>query len=358
MQARVRYPLIALAMLALLAAGWAGLVRIGWRWPALQPGLLLAHGPLMISGFLGTLISLERAVALAATLPRGRWTMAVPALAALGTLGLLAGIGGWIPPALITLSSAGLTLMFAAILRRHPALFTVTMGLGALAWLVGNVLWLFGMPLYQLVHWWVGFLVLTIAGERLELSRVTRLSPMSYRAFGAAAALFLGGITLTLLAADAGVRVAGIGKIALALWLLNFDIARRTIRQSGLTQYIAACLLLGYLWLIVGGMVATWSGAVMAGFRYDASLHTVLLGFVFSMIFGHAPIILPSITSLTLAFHRRFYLHLALLHLSLLLRIAGDLAVSLEARQWGGLLNVVALLLFLFNTAAAVERKK
>jgi len=43
---------MALAMAALLAGLWAGLVRIGWAWPALRPTLPISHGPLMISGFL------------------------------------------------------------------------------------------------------------------------------------------------------------------------------------------------------------------------------------------------------------------------------------------------------------------
>lgn len=57
-------PLLALAIVALLAALWAGLLRLGWAWPVLRPALPAAHGPLMVSGFLGTLISLERAIAL------------------------------------------------------------------------------------------------------------------------------------------------------------------------------------------------------------------------------------------------------------------------------------------------------
>nr|BFE78121.1 hypothetical protein GCM10020093_007220 [Planobispora longispora] len=44
------------------------------------------HGPLMALGFLGTLISLERAVAL-----RSRWGYAAPALSALGAVALAAG---------------------------------------------------------------------------------------------------------------------------------------------------------------------------------------------------------------------------------------------------------------------------
>src|SRR3972149_6584847 len=56
---------------------------------ALLPPLPLAHGPLMVSGFLGTLIALERAVAL-----RARWTYIGPLLTSLGGLFLALGVGG------------------------------------------------------------------------------------------------------------------------------------------------------------------------------------------------------------------------------------------------------------------------
>ena len=62
---RLRYPLLLIALLTLLAAAWAGLLRIGWVLPTTD-GLAAGHGPLMVSGFLGTLIGLEHAVALAA----------------------------------------------------------------------------------------------------------------------------------------------------------------------------------------------------------------------------------------------------------------------------------------------------
>lgn len=53
----------------MLAGMWAGLVRLGWALPTVHLALPLAHGPLMVSGFLGTLISLERAMAL------GSWAL-------------------------------------------------------------------------------------------------------------------------------------------------------------------------------------------------------------------------------------------------------------------------------------------
>jgi hypothetical protein len=68
------------------------------------------------------------------------------------------------------------------------------------------------------------------------------------------------------------------------------------------------------------------------------------------MIFGHAPIIFPAVLGMPINFHPVFYVQLVLLHLSLLLRIAADLGGWVAGRMWGGLLNEVALLLFLGTT--------
>jgi hypothetical protein len=73
------------------------------------------------------------------------------------------------------------------------------------------------------------------------------------------------------------------------------------------------------------------------------------------MIFGHAPIIFPSITGVALPFQKAFYLHLVLLHLSLLLRVVGDLLLWMPDRKWGGLLGVLAILLFLANNVRAMR---
>jgi hypothetical protein len=54
-------------------------------------------------------------------------------------------------------------------------------------------------------------------------------------------------------------------------------------------------------------------------------------------------------------FRPTFYAHLVLLHLSLMLRVAGDLAAWWPARRWGGLLNGLVLVLFLANTAYAAR---
>jgi hypothetical protein len=89
---------------------------------------------------------------------------------------------------------------------------------------------------------------------------------------------------------------------------------------------------------------------------YDAALHALLLGFVFSMVFGHAPIIFPAVLRVAVPYAPAFYAPLALLHASLALRLAGDATGSFEAARWGALASAVALLGFIANTAAAVVR--
>ncbi len=341
--------------MALLAAMWAGLVRLGWPLPALRPTLPIAHGPLMISGFLGALISLERAVALNA-LFKSRWPYLAPLLSGLGGLFLWAGVFGAAGPLLITLGSVGLLILFGLIVRHQPALFTAVMTLGAVSWLVGNGLWLAGQPVPQVVWWWAGFLIFTIAGERLELSRITRFTKAQEGLFTAVSLLLLLGLILTNFSYDLGVRVSGLGMLGTALWLLRYDIARRTKNKTGLPRFIGICMLSGYAWLAVGGVLAVILGGASSGLYYDAVLHALFLGFTFAMIFGHAPIIFPSVLNLPLGYHPRFYVHLVLLHASLLLRLTGDLTHWLPGRSWGGLLNVIVLLLFLGNTVSAIAR--
>lgn len=351
----VRVPLMALAMLSLVAALNAGLIRLGWGMPSVIEDMGALHGPLMVCGFLGTMIGLERAVALGKP-----WGYMSPLSSALGVLVLFSGLAVQPGALLFTLGSVVMLAIFVVIVRHQPALFTWTMMLGAAGWLVGNLLWLAGVPFAQITVWWTTFLVLTIVGERLELSRLMRPSRTSQRIFLGAVALFLAGALASTVewflggGFMLGKRAMGLGMVALAVWLLHEDIARRTVRQTGLTRYIAWCLLLGYVWLAIGGALWMVYAGVSAGAYYDAMLHAVYVGFVMSMIFGHMSIILPAVLGRAVAYTRWMYAPLILLQLSLALRLAGDLVFGLTVRQWGGMLNAIAILLFIIMTVRAI----
>jgi hypothetical protein len=348
----IRFPLMALAGLALLAALGAGLVRLGWALYPLNQSLAINHGPLMVIGFLGTLIGIERAVALTR-----RWPYGAPLFSGLAALAALLGL----PPGLAGISamlgSLFLVFIFIFIYRLQPALAAATMVASAALWFTGNLLWTVGYPLHEVVPWWVAFLVLTIAGERLELSRLLRLSEWDQAKFVLACGLLLAGLLISLFNAAVGVWINGVGLVTLALWLLRYDIAWRTVRYPGPARFMAICLLLGYVWLgLAGTLWMSFTEFFTAGLRYDAMLHSIFVGFVFSMIFAHAPIILPSVTGFAMPFQQLFYGHLVLLHLSLLLRVGGDLAESQRLQKWGGLINALAILLFLANNVRAVKR--
>lgn len=337
----------------LLGGLGSGLARLGWQMDALSSNWMMLHGPLMICGFLGTLICLERAVALAA---RSRWSMVVPVINAIGAFALLLLPDPLPAKVLLSIGSVGLLGIFGFLIWMHPARYMLVMTVGAVCWVIGNLLWLIGWPIYQVVHLWTAFLILTIVGERLELSRVRRLPPIIENSLMLAIAIYLEGVVLTIFNLGAGIRLLGLGAFIMAIWLLRYDITRYTIRREGLARYIAACLMIGYVWLGVGGTLAMWKGTVYAGPDYAALLHIFLLGFVFSMIFGHAPIILPAVTGVRLDYRPIFYGHLFLLHVTLLYRTYGYLALDVTAQQWGGLLNVMAVLLFLAMTALGVFR--
>jgi hypothetical protein len=242
----------------------------------------------------------------------------------------------------------------AWVVRKQPALFTVTLATGAAAWVGGSLLWLAGQPLQTVVPWWLAFLVLTIAGERLELSRFVPRPPAAQRQFGGVLLFLLLGLAGS--AWPVGQLLFGAALLALALWLLQHDLARRTVRTKGLTRYIAVCLLAGYVWLAVAGAIVLRAGGLQPGGpAWDAALHAVALGFVFSMVFGHAPIVLPSVMRVALPYHPAFYAPLAALHLSLLLRLAGDAAGHFAWLRGAGLLSALALAAFVAGTLAAVR---
>ena len=348
---RHRFVLIALAGISLLTGIWTGLARMGWLLPLPNEQFVIVHGPLMVIGFLGTLIGLERAVAL-----RRGWPYAIPVLTALSAASVLGGFAVALSALLAAAASFLMIAVFVALYRQYPSEHFIIMAVSAMLWLGGNLLWATEPPRFSVVPWWVGFLVLMIAGERLELSRIRR-PPLAVRiVFHASVGLMLTGLVSSIRYFQLGIGISGAGLFAIALWLLRYDLAWHSLRQSGLPRYMAACLIAGYFWLAAGGIF--WLGGAeyfSAGPRYDAMLHVIFLGFVFSMIFAHAPIILPTITGVALPFRNLFYLHAGLLHLSVLLRVAGDLSLSLSLQRWGGLLNALAIIWFLVNNVVAVR---
>jgi len=350
---RTRLPLFIAALVCLLAGLWGGLLLLGLPVPTLLATTAEEHGVLMALGFLGTVISLERAVAL------GRpWAFAAPALAGAGGVAVLVSLPPIVGRLLLCAASIVLVVVYVVVHRIQPALHLRVMAAGAVCWYVATLLWLMGWSLPRLVPWIAGFLILTIIGERLELARVAFLTRTSVHQFLAGAVIFGVGLILTTTATtgSSGVRLAGAGMIALAVWGFVHDVARRTVKIPGVTRFMAVCLLAGYVWLFIGGAIWLLAGNLGASVAiYDAALHSVFLGFVMSMIFGHAPVIVPAVLRVRLPFRSWFYVHVGLLHASLLARvIEGDGFGSVLWWRVGGVGTELAVLGFLAASVIAV----
>ncbi len=346
-----RVPLLVLGLASLVTGVLAGLSRVGVVVPdfgAMQAG---AHAALMICAFFGTVISLERAVALG-----GLWPYLGPALAGGGGVLLLLGGPLVVAQSLFVLASAVLLGGSLVVTRKQMALFTVMLAIGAACWLAGNLVWIGTGNLQAAVPFWLAFLVLTIAGERLELTRFLPARPAAAPSFVAITSVILAGALIVTFAETLGLTIFAAGLLALAAWLLVFDIARHTAGQHGLTRFIGICLLSGYVWLGAGALAGLGGGFSPASPLHDTAMHAIALGFVFAMVFGHAAIIFPAVLKVKIPYHPFFYVPLALLHLSLALRVFGGLADQLALRQWGALANAATLVVFIATMLASVIR--
>jgi len=341
--------LLMLAIISLIAGMFGGLHRMGMILPQTLNHLAIDHGQLMVGGFLGTLITLERAVAI-----ERKWGYAAPVLAGLASIFLWSGVSIYYGMLLLILSSLVLIGMYIYILSVQPSLHSVVMLVGGILWTTGNILWIQMIPFAFIANFWAGFLVLTIVGERIELSRMILQEKNPRILILIITAVYAIGLFLTLIDLFTGVYIFAISLIAMAFWLLKYDMARITIKTSGLPQYIAVCLISGYFWLAASGIFSILYLYIPIHLMYDAMLHSIFLGFVFSMIFAHAPVIFTSIIGIEIGYKPSFYSHYLLLHISLIIRILGDLLERSDIRLLGGILNVIAILLFLFNTIYAI----
>ena len=334
---------------ALVADILGGLLRVGVALPGTREAAwlgngALSHAALMMCGFLGTVIGIERAVA-----ARRAYAWLAPLCSGVAGLALLRGQAPLAGALLVAAATVFIAVNVQLLLRQragHTGLLLASAG----AWCVGNVLFALQASSVAVLPWWFAFLVMTIAAERLEMTRLMRRRPGAAPALVIILAALCVGAALSAAHALAGGLLFGAALLFLAAWLFAFDIARRTVRADGLSRYMAVCLLGGYAWLAVGGIA--WMATAAGLPARDAALHALGLGFIVSMMMGHAPVILPAIARIKLLFGGFFYVPLVLLHASLLLRLGAGFA-DFGWRAQGALANALAIALFAATAAGA-----
>lgn len=325
-------------LLAILCGIWGGWIRLGWTFPFTGPAG--KHGALMVGSFLGTLICLERAAIL-----KKQWAWYVPLISGSSIFFILFRMD-FAAYSLLTLGSLGLPVMIASLAQKYDEFYLKVMLGGALCWLTGNIILLVYNSYPLAVPWWMAFLLLTITSERLEISRFLPSSWQKKVLLTMALILFIVGLVVPFHLW--GRYISGAGMILTGLWLLKYDMATKSVKKPGLSRFSGSLLLSGYGWLAICGltmMLGNWYG-----FMYDAALHAFFIGFVFSMIFAHAPIILPGVAGFSFKpFSPYLYVWAILLQTSLLTRFLGGLFELDDWRMWGGILNGIAILCFFLH---------
>lgn len=346
-----RLPFLLPAGLAVLAGTDAALMLLGLPAPVSAERLPDVHGMLLVLGFVGTLIALERAVALG-----HRAGYLAPGLLGAGAVALVSPAPVTLGRILLVAGTVALVGVYVPLWRRQRDDAVLVQVLGAVLAVGASTLWLGGVDVPVLLPWLVGFITLTIAGERLELARIAMGAGAGGVLVLLAAALVVA-VTGSVLWPEVATPALGLALLVLVGWLVAHDVARRTVRSDGLPRFMALGLLAGYFWLGVAGAVWLVRGAVVDGPAYDAVVHAAFLGFTISMVMAHAPVILPAVLRRPLSYHPVLLGPLALLHLSLALRLwVGDALGHPLAWRTGGVLNIVALLGFLATAGWAVAR--
>jgi hypothetical protein len=341
-------PVLATGIAALVFGGAAGLTRMGADLPLVSTRLVEQHGALLVLGFLGTLIVLERAVALGR-----RWAFASPILCAVGAVALMVGLPLTLAAALVSAGMMVLVLIFVAVMRIQRSLPTAVLTASSVFAVSGALLWTAGVSIRTVVPWLVGFLVFAIVGERLDLARFAtgnaRVAPF-------VGSLLIAGVGIAV--SPLGTAVAGwligTGLLVLVVWLARHDVARRTVHGRGVARFSALGLLFGYVSLTLAALAILYDGDVDTGRFADIAIHGVFVGFAMSMVMAHAPIIGPSVLRIPLRFSPLAYLPLFVLQFSLALRYAGDVASDHALVLAGGIGNAVALLGFVLGMMATV----
>ncbi|WP_318656398.1 hypothetical protein [Scrofimicrobium canadense] len=358
----IRLVLLFGAMLALLCGLDAALVRLGLNAPYYSVELGSIHGLLMVYGFLGTAISLERAVALQSD-RRGVtwWAYLGPAASALAVITVLVQsttgtlLGGRLIPALLWgAAMAFLLAMYRVIWHKQSAHAVLIQVLGAFAGLGGILLWGRGYEIAQIVPWWTMFLVLTIIGERVELARISFLRQGTEKRVVAEASILTVLLPITLMVPQWGYPLFGITLVATILDVCWHDVARNTIRGVGLTRFMAACMLSGYGWALLSGGIWLVCGPVFSGYGYDTVVHALTVGFALSMVMAHAPVIVPAIARRTVPYHQAMWAVWALLQAGLIVRTISGAREANDGWQLGGALDVVAVLAFVLMTVSLI----
>ncbi|MFD2200781.1 hypothetical protein [Shivajiella indica] len=327
------FPLVIASLILGIAGGW---IRLGYLEYNVT-GSAANHGLLMVGGFLGTLISLERAM----VMKHKAWLL-VPMLSGMSIPVLLFLGKPVLGNGLLFSASVGLIAIMYLQSVRHQEIYQFIMSVGAISWMLGNFMILYTDFIASAVPWWVGFILFTIVGERLELSKFLPTPKIAKNALIWLLALFFLGMWTPF--HGIGNWLMGTSVIFISFWLLHYDMAKIASKKENQFKYIGIGLRVGYVWLTLHGIILCFMEN--HPLYYDLFVHTFFLGFTFSMIWAHAPIILPMVLNIKHnPYHPILWIGWAVFQISLLGRVLSSIVFNPDLRLWFGVINGWTILL-------------
>lgn len=340
-----RLPFVILAMLSLITGLLAGLQRIGWNLPI--NNILPDHGAIMVGGFLGTLIILEKIIPLKRNI-----LYVFPIIS--GASVVLFFIGQPIySVACLVFASAGLSIIFFIYWIREKSSIYFLMVAGAICWLTGNILLIIHNFYPVSLPWWMAFVLLIITAERLELMKFLPVSSNQKMIFIGMLLTFVTGCLISF--HGVGNYLAAFSLVGSSIWLMRHDVVALNLRKKDLPRYVGVALLSGYFALLLSGTFLLILTEQPLG--YDIVVHSFFIGFVFSMIFAHGPIILPGVLGISAKpYHSIFFIWLAMLHGSWITRAISDITIDMQLRKYSGLISAIAIIGYFLSLAVVTIR--
>ena len=337
---KIRIPFLLLAMAGLVSGLATGLSRIGWDLNI--PETSLHHGAIMVGGFLGTLISLEKIIPL-----KRKFLFIIPGLSGISVLTFFIG-QPFLSFYILSMAATGLAAISVTYLLKERNQIYLLMLAGSLCWLTGNVMLITAEFYPMALPWWIGFVLFIITSERLELMKFLPVSARHKLTLMFFLCLYIASMITSF--HGFGNLLGGASLIAIAIWLMHHDMIRISLRQAGLQKFVGLALTSGYVAMLMTGIfLIALNGHAMA---YDVIVHTFFLGFAFSMIFAHGPIILPGVLGVSAKpFHSVLYGWLFLLHASWITRVAADVLLDFKFRQITGIASAFAIIAYFLTMA-------
>lgn len=333
-----RLPFFALALLGLVTGVWAGIIRLGFDLPGIDWATL--HGPLMVGGFVGTIIGIERSILSG----NAKWAI-IPLLSGLSVVAWLVGFAKE-APWLLAGSAVLLVVMQGTHLFRGGLSWVSAIQMaGAACFLGGNLRLLFDPFMPAIVPWWMGFVLCFILATRL--ADTSFREPFARWLVRSGLTMYLAGLLIPFHLN--GYYLTGTGLILIAVGMIVTETGGSRAPATAFDIYSIAATVAGWWWLLIAGIGLTFWKEHLYG--YDATVHAFFLGFLFSMVFLHALGKAAALASLPHPpFHPILFVWLVLLSASLAVRIfAGDILLMEFVKRWAGIFNGVSILGFLVS---------